>query len=149
MTTEHRKAPRRSVVAINRLGNWGAVRYEHKLECGHIEIRPRASTAPKLACVGCLKAKAFSSEIEALVKKNESNQIIEIDENYASNESLINSIRASIASYFKVDSNDVDVICTDINGELKIQCATVFLSSPDVYRISHPTMGRGNESSYQ
>jgi hypothetical protein len=84
--------------------------------------------------------------MQSLAKKNQTSQIILDDENYAGNESLINDMRASIASHFGVQLDSVDVISTDVGGSLKIQCATVFLSSSDVYRISHPTTGRGNES---
>lgn len=52
MTTEHRKAPRRSVVEISREGAWGRVKYKHLLSCGHTETRPRAATSPTLAWLG-------------------------------------------------------------------------------------------------
>ena len=59
-----------------------------------------------------------------------------IDDETSSDESLINEIRASIASRFNVSLDSVDVISTIENNELKIQYATVFLSSSDVGRIT-------------
>jgi hypothetical protein len=59
-----------------------------------------------------------------------------IDDETSSGESLINDIRASIASRFNVSLDSVDVISTIENNELKIQYATVFLSSSDVGRIT-------------
>lgn len=59
-----------------------------------------------------------------------------IDDDTSSDESLINDIRASIASRFNVSLDSVDVISTIENSELKIQYATVFLSSSDVGRIT-------------
>jgi hypothetical protein len=59
-----------------------------------------------------------------------------MEEDSSSEESNINSIRASIAAKFNVSLESVDVISTFENQELKIQYATVFLSSLDVGRIT-------------
>jgi hypothetical protein len=49
-----KSAPQKHVVSIDRVGEWGKRVYHHKLECGHVEIRNRASTAPKIACTWCV-----------------------------------------------------------------------------------------------
>jgi hypothetical protein len=59
-----------------------------------------------------------------------------IEEDSSSDESRINSIKASIAGRFSVSLESVDVVSTLENSELKIQYATVFLSSVDVGRIT-------------
>lgn len=59
-----------------------------------------------------------------------------VEEDSSSEESRINDIRASIAARFNVSLESVDVISTIENHELKIQYATVFLSSVDVGRIT-------------
>jgi putative Mn2+ efflux pump MntP len=58
------------------------------------------------------------------------------EEDSSSSESHINSIKASIAARFNVSLDSVDVVSTVDNSELKIQYATVFLSSVDVGRIT-------------
>ena len=59
------------------------------------------------------------------------------EEDSSSSESRINSIKASIAAKFNVPLDSVDVVSTVDNAELKIQYATVFLSSIDVGRITN------------
>ena len=137
MTTEHRKSPRRSVERIERLGGWGKVKYHHHLECGHIEVRNRASTAPKIACVWCLK----TAERDAEWKNPgaaEKNSIISID--YAADlgqdELVIEQTRAALARELSVPSDVIDIVAVDAGGNLEIQSALVFLSADDVNRIT-------------
>jgi hypothetical protein len=134
MTTEHRKAPRKTVTEIRRSGAWGKVKYEHVLECGHTEIRPRASTAPKIACAWCLRSKTKDLEIKALATPISVNDNHE--ELFLKTETEIGRVRAQIAHEFKVPLEQVDVVATDENGITKINFVKVFLSSADVRRIT-------------
>ena len=132
MTTEHRKSPRKKVISVKKIGEWGNVTYEHLLSCGHVEIRPRKASTNALACAWCYKSTNLGKQLMNL--SGSSN--VYIDDDTSSDESLINDIRASIASRFNVSLDSVDVISTIENSELKIQYATVFLSSSDVGRIT-------------
>lgn len=49
-----KQAPRREVVDIQRVGDWGVVQYLHKLTCGHTEPRKRPSPATHISCMFCL-----------------------------------------------------------------------------------------------
>jgi hypothetical protein len=134
-STEHRRAPRRDVVEIRRMGGWGSVEYQHVLSCGHIENRARASSAPKLACVWCLRAETKEIEMAELSK---SPTIVDdlSDGEIASIETEIRLTQASIASFMGIDTDAVDVVVKDIGGNLKINYAQVFLSAKDVRRIA-------------
>lgn len=134
-STEHRRAPRRDIVEIRRMGGWGSVEYQHVLSCGHIENRARASTAPKLACVWCLRAEAKVIEMAELSKPP---TIIEdlSDSEIATIETEIRLTQASIASFMGVDVDAVDIIVKDVGGNLKINHAQVYLSYKDVRRIA-------------
>jgi|LakMenEpi03Aug12_release.lakeMendotaPanAssembly.Ray.scaffolds.fasta_scaffold137979_3 hypothetical protein len=134
MTTEHRKAPRKKIISVTRVGEWGNVRYDHLLSCGHIESRPREADTKTntLACAWCFKSVNMGRE---LMKLGSSTVLYEEDS--SSSESRINSIKASIAAKFNVPLDSVDVVSTVDNAELKIQYATVFLSSIDVGRITN------------
>lgn len=134
MTTEHRQSPRRKIVEIRRSGAWGKVKYEHILECGHSEIRTRASTAPKIACAWCLRLKFKQIEIKALGTPQPIND--SLDEMFLKTETEIGRIRAQISHEFKVPLEQVDVVATDINGSTKINYVKVFLSPIDVRRIT-------------
>lgn len=135
MTTEHRKAPRRQVVEISREGAWGKVKYRHLLSCGHTEVRARAASTPKLACAWCLRAVEKDVEIKALSAGVQS-QIDDINEQLAKEEIDISKTKAAIALRFQIPQEAIDVVVADINGNLVIKHALLFLSAKDVSRLS-------------
>jgi hypothetical protein len=141
VTTEHRKAPRRDVVEVSREGAWGRVKYKHLLSCGHTEIRPRAATTPKLACAWCLKAEAKNQEMKALGAGVQTIQIDDINEKLAAEEIDISRTKAIIATRFQIPIEAIDVVATDVNGNLVIQHALLFLSASDVARLSRNQSG--------
>lgn len=141
MTTEHRKAPRRDVVEISREGAWGRVKYKHLLSCGHIEIRARASNTPKLACAWCLRAEAKDEEIKALTSGVQQIDTSDINQKLASEEIDISRTKAAIATRFNIPIEAIDVVVADINGNLVIQHALLFLSASDVARLSRNQLG--------
>jgi hypothetical protein len=136
-STEHRKAPRRVVKEIKRIGGWGDVKYHHFLECGHIEVRPRATTAPKLACVWCLRADAKENEMKALAVAKPTTYDDSL--NSAIEETEINIIHATIASRFGIPKEAIDIVVKDVGGRLEVTSARIFLSASDVRRIAGPT----------
>jgi hypothetical protein len=133
-STEHRRAPRKSVVEIRKIGSWGNIVYHHVLECGHIEKKPRASTSPKLACAWCLRADEIEKSLTMLALP--SNRSIIDDEDSASVETSIMSAQATIASRLGVNTDAVDIVLHDVNGTLEIKYATVFLSASEVRKIT-------------
>lgn len=134
MTTEHRKSPRRKVVQINRVGEWGNVVYHHVLSCGHIEVRPRASRAPKIACAWCLRSEVKQIEIAALGSPMRVD--FPDDSEMATAETELMKMRASLSSLLGVPAEAVDVVTRDEGGILRIRYATIFLSERDVRRIT-------------
>lgn len=137
MTTEHRKAPRREVVDIRRVGGWGQVKYHHVLSCGHIETRPRASSSPKLACVDCLRTEKLVSEMKAIPAPTRVQ--VASDDEMASLETEVSIMRATIATRFGVPIESVDLVTTDDAGILRVRYATVFLTEKDVTRVTKNT----------
>jgi hypothetical protein len=133
-STEHRRAPRKSVVEIRKIGSWGNIVYHHVLECGHIEKKPRASTSPKLACAWCLRADEIEKSLTMLALP--SNRSIIDDEDSASVETSIMSAQATIASRLGVNTDAVDIVLHDVNGTLEIKYATVFLSASEVRKMT-------------
>ncbi len=134
MSTEHRRAPRREVVDISRIGAWGQVSYQHKLSCGHIESRPRASTSKMLACVWCLRSESINKEMLALAAPPV--QIVpELEQSINDFETDVEKIRAGISSKFSIPLDAVDIQVSDIGGQLVIKSGVVFLSAQDVARL--------------
>lgn len=131
MTTEHRKSPRKKVISVKKVGAWGDVSYEHLLSCGHVETRPRKASTKALACAWCFKSVSMGKQMLQLGSATSY-----MEEDSSSEEFRINSIRASIAAKFNVSLDSVDVVSAFENQELKIQYATVFLSSIDVGKIT-------------
>jgi hypothetical protein len=134
MTTEHRKAPRRDVLEIRRIGNWGHVQYMHILSCGHMETRPRASASPKLACVECLRIDSRVIEMKSVASPARISDVT--DDEMATAETEIYLAQATIASKFGVPIDSVDVVTVDDGGNLRVRYATVFLTEKDVRRIA-------------
>lgn len=132
-STEHRRSPRRDVFEIKKVGSWGNIEYHHILSCGHIEKRPRATRAPKLACVWCLRSEQKEIEMKSLATPS---RVHIEEERYADDEMEIQNIRATLASQMNVPIESVDVVARDENGKLKIHHATVFLSALEVRRIA-------------
>ena len=135
MTTEHRKAPRRTVESIERIGNWGSVKYHHKLECGHVEIRARASRAPKLGCAWCLRTASKALEIGAVTKRFEGP--LDYDERMRENEIQVARLRGSLASALGVPAEAVDLVVTEKGADLIVESAVVYLSPRDIGRIAN------------
>lgn len=135
MTTEHRKAPRRDVTEIRRVGGWGQVKYHHILSCGHMETRPRASSSPKLGCVQCLRTDARVSEMKAIPAPVRLPTVS--DDEMATLETEVFMMRATIATRFGIPIDSVDLVTTDDAGILRVRYATVFLTEKDVTRITN------------
>ena len=137
MTTEHRRAPRRKIVEVSREGAWGKVKYKHLLECGHTEVRPKASSTPSLACAWCLRVDVKQKEINALSLSNRG-PYVDMSPSMASDEITLSKTRALLSSKFGLPLDSVDIISSDVNGNLEINYAIIFLSSGDVARLMKP-----------
>jgi len=136
MTTEHRKAPRRQIREISRVGGWGNVKYHHLLECGHIEVRARASSAPKLACVVCFKVDKLDHELRNLpVAEEISFEIIDFDAEVGKDEVRISRMTATIAQTFGIPVDAVSIQTAFIGGRLRVRSAHIFLGAHDVERL--------------
>lgn len=134
MSSEHRRAPRRGVVGIERVGGWGAVRYLHMLECGHAESRARASSAPKLGCVMCLRVREKEEELEVL--QNVKQLSVDIGQSAGQDEVRLATAASIIAKRFGVPIEAVDIhIAIGPDGEFIYQQGLVFLSGDDVLRL--------------
>ena len=115
---------------IRRVGAWGNVVYEHILECGHTERRPRAASSNTLACAWCLRSQAKEIEIRSLAAPAKP---VEFDLPHTEVE--IARIKAKISHALSVSLEQVEVSVVDKLGEQKISGAVVFLSESDVRKL--------------
>jgi len=136
---ERRQAPKREVKEILRVGAWGNVRYQHVLECGHSEYKPRASRATRLACLWCVKAGEREEELRELNPPLPSVIASYEDDNTASSEIQLSRVRASLASKMKVPLEAIEIVASENRGVLEIKAAYVFLSAGDISRL----LGKG------
>ena len=134
MTTEHRKAPRRAIQSIERMGRHGSVKYHHLLECGHTEIRTRASRAPKLGCAWCHRTTVKEREVGAVTLS--STMTLDYDERLGQNEVSVARLRGSLASALGVPIEAVDLVVTENGADLTVESAVVFLSPGDIDRLT-------------
>ena len=61
---------------------------------------------------------------------------IVLDDDFASAETEVRIIQATLASHFSVPTDAVDVVTVDDGGILRVRYATVFLTEKDVARIA-------------
>lgn len=138
-------APRREVLDVERLGDWGEVRYVHRLSCGHVEERIR-QTAPGrvIACAGCLKAAQFAEG--RLQPERPRTPVLEptpdgvLLDDLAGVEAEIARIRAGIAKAFRVPAEAVDVAVTSTSGAPDVAYALVFLDADQARRVAGLTL---------
>lgn len=137
MTTERRRAPRRKINEIERVGRWGKVEYHHHLSCGHIESRKRASSTDEIACAWCLRAEEKDKEIKSLTAPKPQSIIYEnMDSRIAAEELKIEKAKSILSARLRIPLEAVDVVAGEFNGELFIRSATIYLSASDVSRLT-------------
>ena len=134
MTPEHRTAPRRTIESIDRKGIHGSVKYHHLLECGHTEIRTRASRAPKLGCAWCFRTAEKEREVGAITLSPI--RTLDYDERLGQNEVSVARLRGSLASALGVPIEAVDLVVTERGADLTVESAVVFLSPRDIARLT-------------
>lgn len=137
MTTERRRAPRRKIVSIEKIGRWGQLTYNHTLSCGHVDVRKRAASSDEIACMWCLRAEEKEVEIKQLAPPPA--QSVFYEDNLAEEETRIEKTRAAIAARIGVPMEAIDIAAEDVGGTLVIRSAVVYLSARDVSRISGGT----------
>ncbi len=124
-------APRRQVLEVSRTGDWGEVRYLHRLECGHVEVRRRRSPSENVACSSCMtegrlrKRVAFIEAIDNLPDDHD-----QLSYELAVVESNAVRIRAEIAARLGIPLDCVDVLVSDFGGRMSIASATVHIDGP-------------------
>lgn len=125
-----KSAPQKVIVSIDRKGGWGDVSYNHKLECGHIEVRKRASTAPKIACTWCVISEEKGKELRALtiVQPPTIEEVWDFYDESINEEVNVAELRAGIASAIGCPQDSVEVISEiDENNILRVNYVRIFL----------------------
>lgn len=141
-----KSAPQKNIVSINRIGGWGDVSYHHTLECGHIEVRKRASEAPKIACTWCVVGEEKGKELKALTLVQPPT-LEELWDFYdpSSNEEVDEArTRADLATILSCPQENIEVVSTvGDNNILELNYVTVFLDAELVKRIIAKNLKRG------
>jgi hypothetical protein len=134
-----KSAPQKKIVSIDKQGGWGDVSYYHKLECGHIEVRKRASTAPKIACTWCVLGEEKGKELRALtlVQPPTLEEVWDFYDSTINEEVDIAQLRAGLASAIGCPQDSVEVVAEVVeNNVLKVMYVNVFLDLETAKRIA-------------
>lgn len=134
-----KSAPQKNIVSIEKQGGWGDVSYYHKLECGHIEIRKRASTAPKIACTWCVIGEQKGKELRALtlVQPPTLEEVWDFYDETTSEEVDVAKLRAGVANAVGCAQESVEVVSVvDEDNVLRVSYVTVFLDFETAKRIA-------------
>lgn len=133
-----KQAPRREIVEVVRVGDWGEVTYRHRLSCGHTEIRKRPSPKTHIACVGCLATRELDRRLADLPPSPAGDPLDQIVDSplddLAAMEIEVAKIKAGIATRFQVPLEAVDPVA----GPDGIAYVVVFLDAPTARRLSSP-----------
>ena len=107
-----KSAPQKNIVSIEKQGGWGDVSYYHKLECGHIEVRKRASAAPKIACTWCVIGEQKGKELRALtiVQPPTLEEVWDFYDETTSEEVDVAKLRAGVANAVGCAQESVEVV---------------------------------------
>ena len=127
-----RSAPRRKVVEITKLGNWGEIIYRHRMECGHTDDRKRPAKAAEIGCTLC--------EIAREPNVPKPIPLIELDLGYTHDfqaelawiDGVAGRIQAGLAARLKIDMEQVSVV---VNGA-EIGHAVIWLDHEATLRLS-------------
>lgn len=136
-------APQRAVLDVERTGQWGAVEYRHRLECGHTEIRKRIMPTKKIACTACVLAEQIDDRVAPIqgrsvkiIEPMDAADIIGEDSYGFAGEIDISKAQAFIAKRLGVPVEAVDVVAeVGDDGLLKISYATIFIEASILYRL--------------
>jgi hypothetical protein len=134
-----KSAPQKNIVSIEKQGGWGDVSYYHKLECGHIEIRKRASAAPKIACTWCVIGEQKGKELRALtlVQPPTLEEVWDFYDETTSEEVDVAKLRAGVANAVGCAQESVEVVSVvDEDNVLRVSYVTVFLDFETAKRIA-------------
>lgn len=134
-----KSAPQKNIVSIEKQGGWGDVSYYHKLECGHIEIRKRASSAPKIACTWCVVGEQKGKELRALtiVQPPTLEEVWDFYDETTSEEVDVAKLRAGVANAVGCAQESVEVVSiVDEENVLRVSYVTVFLDFETAKRIA-------------
>jgi len=136
-------APRRAVIEIVKTGSWGRIEYRHRLDCGHTEVRKRASATQVMSCTWCVVAERKDSELRTLVQTPVRDVLLNvadiIDDNFAEDtvaDEDANRMRAGLSARLGIPVESIDVILEDVDGSLQVQYAVVFLDVASARRLS-------------
>ena len=134
-----KSAPQKLIVSIDKQGAWGEVSYYHKLECGHIEVRKRASSAPKIACTWCVIGEEKGRELKALtiVQPPTLEEVWDFYDETTSEEVDVAKLRAGVANAVGCAQESVEVVSiVDEENILRVSYVTVFLDFETAKRIA-------------
>jgi len=125
-----KSAPQKHVVSIDRVGEWGKRVYHHKLECGHVEVRNRASTAPKIACTWCVIGEQKGKELKSLtlISPPITEEVWDFYDDTANQEIDVAKLRAGISLAIGCPQESVEIVSEiDDDGILRASFVTVLL----------------------
>lgn len=135
-------APRREVLEVLKVGDWGEVLYHHRLTCGHTETRKRQSPASHIACSGCVVARDFarnglSRPVELVDAGLVGDDLgVEADE-FGSIEAEAQRVVAGLAAKFGISTDAVDVAISAQGGRAELGYAIVFLDAETARRLAY------------
>lgn len=142
MEFNRKSAPQQRVTEIIKTGEWSKIQYLHKLECGHIEIRKRAATTEKIACIGCVRAGQAEEILTSLARPViidppiEEAWIDNIGEEIANTEQQVGSVRAGVASALGLSPEMVDVVMEQGEEGIELSYVVVFLDAETAQNIA-------------
>lgn len=121
-----KRAPRRPILEVVRMGDWGEIEYRHRLSCGHTIVRKRVSKSDVVACIDCLKAAAFS--------RGDLPERQQVGDEVVFRADVVNvEVQSALAARLGISPESVDIVM-DADGNIRY--ALIFVPGDDVSRLT-------------
>jgi len=128
-----KSAPRRSILKVEKRGDWGEVTYLHHLTCGHIEVRKRHAAGSVMACSGCVTAANFAAGNLPEPPSRDLHFDGSIADPLAMAETEVAHIKAGLVSTFGIHPDAIDVA---VGASNEVKYVLVFLDSDSARRLA-------------
>lgn len=113
-----RRAPKRLVMQVRRVGTYPGVQWKHWLECGHVEARKRKAPAERIGCTTCLNR--TTDEVEVMP---------DLERERVTVEAKLDGMMGEIVNKLGLRVDNVHVEVQGVDGQAQVTGATIRLVS--------------------
>jgi hypothetical protein len=116
-----RRAPKRLVLRVDRVGAYPHVEWKHWLECKHFELRKRKAPAERIGCTACLNRTEDEVEVVPDLERVRLEYEAQVLKTFG-NQPVFQKVG--------IEFGDVVVDVEDVNGQAQVKSIRMSLTVP-------------------